>query len=64
MTSFTFTGPPMASAPQYLKPYLDAVDGAMAVGGWLTDQGRQTHATWALFRGGEEVGRVTVEVPR
>lgn len=56
-------GRPIESAPAYLRSYLDCVDGAFAVGGWFTADGRQTHAKWSLSRGGEEVGIVVIAVP-
>lgn len=48
-------------APLNLMPYLDSVDGALACGGKIDNQGRQTHTIWALHRGGVEVGRVVLE---
>lgn len=63
MTSkpFAFTGRPMNSAPAYLLPWLDTVDGAIAIGGIIGPEG-MTHASWELCRGGEPVARITVDV--
>lgn len=58
---FSFTGRAMSKAPRYLRPYLDCVDGAV-----LTDrvtQGFHVIATiWQLYRGGEHVGTVEIDM--
>lgn len=51
-------------APPHLQPYLDCVDGAVAVGGKIDLNGRQTHSIWELHRGGRPVGRVTIAEPK
>jgi hypothetical protein len=61
---------PLSTAPQHLKPYLDCVDGAVATGGRLADAkmvdgrvaGRQTMARYDLFRAGQRVASIEIEL--
>jgi hypothetical protein len=55
-------GLPMDRAPAWLASWLDCVDGAVATGGSLDALGRQITSSWALFRAGESVGHITIEI--
>lgn len=57
-------GFPRRQAPAHLQPYLDCVDGAVAIGGQMGPDGRQLTACYSLWRGGREVGEVEIEIPR
>ena len=57
-----FQGMPMLSAPAYLAPYLDAVDGAMLKQRTI-DRHNVMRETWHLARGGRGVGTIEIEVP-
>lgn len=59
--SVPFRGCPMEHAPRWLQPYLDCVDGAVLIAATFRPGGRETVEV-ALFRGGEQVGQVLVEV--
>lgn len=59
--SFEFRGVPIVRAPGYLRSYLDCVDGAVAVGGSIAPDGQRS-AIWALYRKGEVVAQITVDV--
>lgn len=50
-----------ARAPADLLPYLDCVDGAICLGGQQDRHGRWVSHSWALCRGGVQVGIVTLE---
>lgn len=54
---------PLSNAPQYIRPYLDCVDGAQQVALWVSDSGVPMFGVWELYRDGEAVGLVTVEIP-
>lgn len=59
---FKVRGCDTSRAPRALVPYLDCVDGAVVAGGSFEPvTGRQIDSTWVLYRGGQPVGRVTVE---
>lgn len=59
-----FDARPASEAPAHLQPYLDCVDGALAVGGTMIGPDGSILTAWALFRGNEEVGLVLIELPK
>lgn len=54
--TFTIEGLPMERAPLNLVPYLDCVDGAVAVGAGVHFRTGQRFVIWALFRAGARSG--------
>lgn len=58
---FSVNGISLDRAPQYLKPYLDCVDGVMSCGG-TTAHGKIITTDWALYRGGERIGRISIDM--
>lgn len=59
---FTLNGYPMDRAPEALKPYLEGMDGAVAVYGF-TDSDGMFCSVWHLQRGGEVVGQAMIREP-
>lgn len=50
-------------APRNLLPYLDCCDAAWACGAGWSHERKVPLTVWALFRGGREVGRITLDGP-
>lgn len=53
---------PLSSAPDYLKPYLDSVDGVVIVGGKFAKGCKRLAAYCHLYRGDSFIGSIRVDV--